>query len=323
MGTRMPQNRNSVFSCRHSGGFSKYNQMDILELNNIHKSFGNTHALKGVSFSIPEGSIFGILGPNGSGKTTLLGIILDVLNADEGIYHWFGGKGSENFRHNIGALLETPNFYHYMSAERNLEITQRICKRGTREDIDHALRMVQLFQRRKSKFSTFSLGMKQRLAIGAALLASPAVLVLDEPTNGLDPEGIAEIRELIVELKKQGHTIIIASHLLDEVEKVCTHVAIMKNGVLLSSGSVGEILTDEDWLELGAKNLTALQAVMRRYPGLRQHRLENDHVLFSFEKNGVDAEAVNDFCYQQGVKLTHMVLRKQRLEARFFELTQN
>ena len=297
--------------------------MTVLELSNIYKSFGETQALRGISLKVPEGAIFGILGPNGSGKTTLLGIVLDVLKADSGRYSWFGEEVSKDQRRRIGTLLETPNFYHYLSAANNLEITRRISGRGTLADIDNVLKKVQLYERRRSRFSTFSLGMKQRLAIGAALLGAPSVLVLDEPTNGLDPVGIAEIRELIVELKAQGHTIIIASHLLDEVERICTHVAIMKNGKLLSSGTVGEILKDEDWLELGAADLHALNSAIRDYPGVQRHRVENGFVLAAFAKDSVDPGAVNAFCFQRGVRLTHLSLRKQRLEARFLELTQN
>jgi ABC-2 type transport system ATP-binding protein len=187
----------------------------VLSLNNISKSYGPIQALKNVSFEVPPGTVFGILGPNGSGKTTLLSIILDVLKANNGNFLWFGHAGSPEQRKRIGSLLETPNFYHYLSAVDNLKITQSISKRGNLQDIDIALKKVNLFDRRKSRFSTFSLGMKQRLAIAAALLGSPKVLVLDEPTNGLDPVGIAEIRNLIVELKNNGHTIIMASHLLD------------------------------------------------------------------------------------------------------------
>ena len=213
----------------------------VLTLNSIAKNYGPIQALKGVSFEIPEGSIFGILGPNGSGKTTLLSIILDVLKANTGNFLWFGKPGSPQMRKQIGSLLETPNFYHYLSALENLKITQSISGRGNANDIDAVLKKVKLFERRKSRFSSFSLGMKQRLAIAAALLGSPKVLVLDEPTNGLDPVGIAEIRELIVELKNAGHTIIMASHLLDEVEKVCTHVAILKTGTLITTGNVEEV----------------------------------------------------------------------------------
>ena len=191
----------------------------VLALDNITKSYGPVQALKGVSFEVPEGSVFGILGPNGSGKTTLLSIILDVLKANKGDFLWFGHPGTKEQRQKIGSLLETPNFYHYLSAVNNLKITQSISGRGTSGDIDEVLKKVRLYERRNSRFSTFSLGMKQRLAIAAALLGNPRVLVFDEPTNGLDPVGIAEIRQLIIELKNSGHTIIMASHLSTKLKR--------------------------------------------------------------------------------------------------------
>ncbi|HMZ46540.1 MAG TPA: ATP-binding cassette domain-containing protein, partial [Chitinophagaceae bacterium] len=205
----------------------------VLSIQNLVKYYGSIKALDGISYDIPKGCVYGILGPNGSGKTTTLGIVLNVLNQTSGTYLWFGNPANADTRKKIGSLLETPNFYHYLSAVDNLKITQSINKRGTEEDIHKVLEIVNLAQRKNSKFSTYSLGMKQRLAIAAALLGNPEVLVLDEPTNGLDPVGIAEIRELIKSLAENGKTIIMASHLLDEVEKVCTHVAIMKKGVLI------------------------------------------------------------------------------------------
>ncbi|MDB5191436.1 MAG: ATP-binding cassette protein, partial [Segetibacter sp.] len=188
----------------------------VLTINGVTKYYGRIHALNNVSFSVPEGSVFGILGPNGSGKTTLLGIVMDVLKATSGTFDFFGQPASHVLRKNIGTLLETPNFYHYLSAERNLRIAAEIKGKGY-EDIDTVLKKVNLYERKTSKFSTFSLGMKQRLAIASALLGDPTVLVFDEPTNGLDPVGIAEIRELIKRLAGEGKTIIMASHLLDEV----------------------------------------------------------------------------------------------------------
>ncbi len=192
--------------------------VSILSIQNISKSYGKILALKGVSFDIPRGSVFGILGPNGSGKTTLLGIVMDVLRSSGGNYSWFGQPPSEEQRREIGTLLETPNFYHYLSAERNLEIVASIKKKPVK-DIERVLKVVRLYERRDSKFQTYSLGMKQRLAIASCLLGDPSVLVFDEPTNGLDPSGIAEIRLLIKDLASHGKTIILASHLLSEVEK--------------------------------------------------------------------------------------------------------
>lgn len=295
----------------------------VLTLNDISKSYGSIRALKNVSFEVPQGSVFGILGPNGSGKTTLLSIILDVLKANTGSFLWFGHPGSPDQRKKIGSLLETPNFYHYLSAIDNLKITQSISGRGTPADIEEVLRKVKLFERRKSRFSTYSLGMKQRLAIAAALLGDPGVLVLDEPTNGLDPVGIAEIRELIVELKKSGHTVIMASHLLDEVEKVCTHAAILKTGELLTTGPVEEIMMDEDVVEVSASDLTLLAFVLQHFGTQITQHPENNTVHIILPKGTARLEDINRHCFQNGVILNHMIMKKKRLEARFFELTNN
>jgi ABC-2 type transport system ATP-binding protein len=295
----------------------------VLSLTGITKFYGPIRALNNVSFDVPEGSVFGILGPNGSGKTTLLSIILDVLKANNGQFLWFGHPGSPEQRKKIGSLLETPNFYHYLSAANNLRVTQSISGRGTPEDINTVLKKVKLYERRNSRFNTYSLGMKQRLAIAAALMGSPKVLVLDEPTNGLDPVGIAEIRDLIGELRTAGHTIIMASHLLDEVEKVCTHMAILKTGELLTTGNVDEILTDEDLVEIGAADLTSLAAAIAERFSASKITRQNNLLQVSLPKATAKLEEINSFCFNKGIVLNHLLLKKKRLEARFFELTNN
>jgi ABC-2 type transport system ATP-binding protein len=279
--------------------------------------------LNNVSLEIPEGSVYGILGPNGSGKTTLLSIILDVLKANNGTFLWFGRPGSQEERKKIGSLLETPNFYHYMSAIDNLKVTQSISGRGTPADIDEVLQKVKLFERRKSKFTTFSLGMKQRLAIAAALLGDPKVLVLDEPTNGLDPVGIAEIRELIAELRNTGHTIIMASHLLDEVEKVCTHAAILRTGEVVTTGPVEEILSDDDVVELSASDLDALATILSDFEKISAINKQGQRIQIIIPKGEAKLDEINSFCFSRGITLNHLLLKKKRLEARFFELTNN
>ncbi|HEX6332792.1 MAG TPA: ABC transporter ATP-binding protein [Flavisolibacter sp.] len=295
----------------------------VLSISNITKFYGRVRALHDVSFQVPQGSVFGILGPNGSGKTTLLSIILDVLKANNGSFLWFGQPGSPEQRKKIGSLLETPNFYHYMSGADNLRVTQSISGRGTQKDIDEVLRKVKLFDRRRSRFSTYSLGMKQRLAIAAALLGDPGVLVLDEPTNGLDPVGIAEIRDLIVELKQTGHTIIMASHLLDEVEKVCTHVAILKTGTLITTGDVEEVLMDEDVVEVSATDMTRLTEVLERFGDHGRVTTVNNTLHLTLTKGSARLDEINRFCFENGIVLNHLLLKKKRLEARFFELTNN
>lgn len=295
----------------------------VLTISNLVKHYGNIKALNGISYEIPKGCVYGILGPNGSGKTTTLGIVLNVLNQTSGDYLWFGKNANADTRKKIGSLLETPNFYHYLSAVDNLKITQSINKRGTEKDIDKVLEIVNLTQRKNSKFSTYSLGMKQRLAIAAALLGNPDVLVLDEPTNGLDPVGIAEIRELIKKLASTGTTIIMASHLLDEVEKVCTHVAIMKKGLLITAGAVQEVLVNEDIVEVSSENMDELYEIMKNYPSIQNIEKINEKLNLYFPLGEANLKSINEYCFSKNVVLNLLTVKKKSLEAKFFELTNN
>ena len=293
----------------------------ILTITGVSKNYGKLTALDGVSFEVPAGAVFGILGPNGSGKTTLLSIILDVLHADTGKFSWFGNTPQTNNRKQIGSLLETPNFYHYLSAVDNLKITQAISGRGDSSDIDKVLEIVKLSERKKSKFSSYSLGMKQRLAIGAALLGNPDVLVFDEPTNGLDPVGIAEIRELIKSLAASGKTIIMASHLLDEVEKVCTHVAILKKGNLLTAGPVDEVLAQEDIVEIAAANNDALLNTIELMGGFSKVKKHPNCLQLFYPVGTAQLESINKYCFEKVITLQQLQLKKKSLETKFFELT--
>ena len=294
--------------------------MSILSLQNITKFYGSIRALNNVSLEVPKGSVFGILGPNGSGKTTMLGIVMDVLKATSGTYRWFDEAPAAAHRKRIGTLLETPNFYHYLSGERNLRINAEIKGRGL-EDIPKVLTRVNLWERKASKFSTYSLGMKQRLAVASCLLGGPEVLVFDEPTNGLDPVGIADTRELIKNLAKEGITIILASHLLDEVEKVCTHVAILQKGNLLTSGHVDEVLVNEDIVEVSAADLAQLESVLKGSNGWTHMKKEGNVLQLFFPMGSAQLESINRHCFQQGVVLNHLQLKRKSLETKFFELT--
>ena len=292
----------------------------VLSLQNISKSYGPVRALDNVSFDVPKGSVFGILGPNGSGKTTLLGIVMDILKASSGNFLWNGKPGSSNEqRRQIGTLLETPNFYHY-------RIAAAIKERG-HDDIPAVLQKVNLTQRKDSKFSTYSLGMKQRLAIASTLLGNPDILVFDEPTNGLDPAGIAEIRQLIKELNRQGKTIIMASHILDEVERVCTHVAIIQKGVLKTVGTVQDVLNASPAdkvvtidVELAADDMTALEGVMRQMPGVTDVRVIDTGLMIHATET-VTTTAINKYCFEKGIVLSQLTLKKKSLETRFLEIT--
>jgi len=299
---------------------AKFNPLPVLFLQNITKYYGRIQALNNVSLEVPEGSVFGILGPNGSGKTTMLGIVMDVLRASGGTYRWFGEAPSEKHRRNIGTLLETPNFYHYLSGERNLQIAAEIKGHGL-DDIQPVLTRVNLWERRHSKFSTYSLGMKQRLAVASCLLGDPKVLVFDEPTNGLDPVGIAETRELIKNLAKEGKTIILASHLLDEVEKVCTHVAILQRGNLLRSGHVDEVLANEDIVEVSAADLAQLERILRAADGYTNLKRDGNMLQLFYPVGTAKLENINRHCFEKGIVLNHLQLKKKSLESKFFELT--
>lgn len=299
----------------------------VLSIQNISKSYGPVRALNDVSFTVPKGSVFGILGPNGSGKTTLLGIVMDILKQSSGSFSWNGHPGSSNeMRRQIGTLLETPNFYHYLSGQKNLEIAAAIKERG-RDDIPRVLDKVNLTQRKDSKFSTYSLGMKQRLAIASTLLGNPDILVFDEPTNGLDPAGIAEIREMIRQLNREGKTIIMASHILDEVERVCTHVAIIQKGVLKTVGTVSDVLsathdnkTASLEIELAADDLAGLEATLKQMPGIIQvHRVDNA-LLIECDESIIPAR-VNQYCFEKGITLGQLNLKRKTLEKRFLEIT--
>lgn len=294
---------------------------DVLEVNNLSKNYGPIKALNGVSFKVPGGTVFGILGPNGSGKTTMLGIIMDILRPNSGSITLFGKTPDADQRKRIGTLLETPNFYHYLSAVKNLEIAAAI-KQVANPDIEGVLRKVNLYERRDSKFQTYSLGMKQRLAIASCLLGDPEVMIFDEPTNGLDPVGIVEIRSLIKQVASEGRTIIMASHMLDEVEKVCTHMAILKKGNLIVTGSVNEILSNEDIAEVGAADNNRLKEILSSYPGFNKITIEmTGFVNITFPLGTANPSAINQFCFDKGITLSHLQLKKKSLEARFLEMT--
>ncbi len=295
----------------------------VLTINHLHKHYGKIHAVNDLSLDVEEGSVFGILGPNGSGKTTTLGTVLGVIQPSAGSFAWFGQQSTSpatlaECRKQIGAILETPIFYPYLSAVENLKIVAQI--KGCRyARIDAVLRTVDLLERKDDKFKTYSLGMKQRLAIASALLADPRVLILDEPTNGLDPQGIAEIRSLIEEIAQRGKTIILASHLLDEVQKVCTHFAVLKRGRRIYSGRVDEALSGTDTIEVAAADLEHLQQLAQQFPHTEQVQRENGllRVRLHSEKNSAD---LNRFLIERGVVVSHLSQRTKSLEQQFLEL---
>ena len=297
---------------------------NILETRGLSKHYGNIQAVANLDLQIPKGCIFGILGPNGSGKTTTLGMVLGVLQPTAGDFNWFGKALDFQSKRRIGAILEHPNFYPYLSGLDNLKIVARL-KNLTRPDYDRVLEMVNLKKRAGYKFRTYSLGMKQRLAIAAALLSDPEVLVLDEPTNGLDPRGIVEVRSLIQEIGNQGITVIMSSHLLYEIEKTCTHVAVLKEGESLFNGSVSELTGTEGVIELKADNPDELKAALQEYDRALEIRNndEQDGVIDIVLNEKINPGAINKFLAGKGVYVDHLVYRKNTLEKQFLELVEN
>lgn len=291
---------------------------NVVTTSGLTKYYGVIKAVDNLTLSIPEKSVFGILGPNGSGKTTTLGMLLDVINPTSGTYSWFGKKPDKETRKKIGSILETPAFYPYLSAVDNLKIVAEIKAIGY-GNINEVLKITGLYERRDSAFRTFSLGMKQRLALASALLCDPLVMILDEPTNGLDPRGIAEIRELIREIAARGKTIILASHLLDEVQKVCTHFAVLNKGQLLHSGPVNETRLAEQRLELAADNLVSLKAVLESFPEIRKIETTGDTITITLPGQ-VQISDLSRFVFERGISVTHLVSLKKSLETQFLEI---
>lgn len=294
----------------------------ILSIKNLNKRYGSLQALKNVSFDIHKGNVYGILGPNGSGKSTTLGIVLNVVNKTSGEYCWFGGTmETHEALKKVGAIIERPNFYPYMTAKENLELVCKI-KGINYAKVNEKLELVGLVDRQNSKFSTFSLGMKQRLAIASALLNDPEILILDEPTNGLDPQGIHQIRDIIKQIASKGTTILLASHLLDEVEKVCTHVLVLRKGEILYTGLVDGMSANEGFFELQADDSENLILAIKTHPAVKNVVNEDGKVLV-YLKNDLEAKELNRFLFEKKIILNHLVKRKNSLEEQFLELTKN
>ena len=294
----------------------------ILKIDKLSKSYKTIKAVNELSLDVKERMVFGILGPNGSGKTTTLGMLLGVINPQSGTYSWFDNGTKDANRKRIGSLLETPNFYPYLTAVQNLEISAKI--KGVSnpsEEISEVLKTVDLFARKDSKFSTYSLGMKQRLAIAATLLGDPEVLVFDEPTNGLDPQGIAEIRELIIDIGKKGKTILIASHILDEIEKVCSHCAILKEGNLVRTGTISEIIGNQEstLIKLSTVNLEDIKKCIDDDSGISLYKDLGDKIVISVSKERNTSE-INKYFFDKGIVLSELSVYNESLENQFLEI---
>lgn len=289
----------------------------VLSVNGLTKDFGRIRAVNNIALDVKAGQVFGMLGPNGSGKTTTLGMLMGVVNPTTGVFTWFGEKPTHQVRKKIGAVLEHPIFYPYLTGQQNLELNAMIkeCPAG---NIPHVLELVELAPRKDHKYKTYSLGMKQRLAIASALLNDPTVLILDEPTNGLDPMGIAEIRDIIKKIAARGKTIILASHLLDEVQKVCTHFAILQRGNLIHTGPVDDVGRGTETVEVSAE-VENLNELLLSFSGTSSINKENGIYQVSL-RDGFQGKDINKFLFEKNVIATHLVTKKKSLEKQFLEI---
>ncbi|MGV4414164.1 ABC transporter ATP-binding protein [Chryseobacterium sp. T1] len=290
----------------------------ILEVKNLTKKFKHI-AVDNISFEVERGNVYGLLGPNGSGKSTTFGMLLSTINPTNGSWKWFGKEGTDtDTLKKIGAIIEQPNFYPYLSAEKNLKIVATI-KGVSEKRIDEVLGIVGLLDRKKDAFKTYSLGMKQRLSIASAMLCNPDVLILDEPTNGLDPEGIIQIREIISNIAKTGTTIILASHLLDEVEKVCSHVIVLKQGKTIYSGAVDAMSNTKGYFELKADNDDLLLENLLAMPYFSSAKYEGQLIVAQI-KEDIAAADLNRKLAEKGIFVSHLAKKKESLESQFLEL---
>lgn len=291
---------------------------DVLTINGLTKNFGRVKAVDNLDLSVPKGSVFGILGPNGSGKTTTLGMVLGVINPTSGTYHWFNGERNNEVRKRLGSILESPCFYHYLSAKENLRVAAKI--KGVSENrIPEVLDRVGLLDRQDDPFKAFSLGMKQRLAIGSALLSDPEVMILDEPTNGLDPTGIAEIRDLMIDLGNEGRTIITASHMLSEVQRICTDFAVLRKGKKIYRGKVHELNAENHRVKISAEGELDLSSNLNDCPFVVSNRREGGFTVVTMNDDGSPAK-LNEYLFQRGVILSELVPQSTSLEQRFLEI---
>ncbi len=292
--------------------------MSVLHTQNLTKKYGSLTAVNELDLAIPAGTVFGLLGPNGSGKTTTLGMVLGAIRPSWGTFDWFDGVTGSAARRKIGAILEHPVFYPHLSGEQNLKIAATIKKSG-KERIPEVLNFVGLGERGKDPFKAYSLGMKQRLAIASALVADPDVLILDEPTNGLDPEGIIDIRGLITRIANQGKTIILASHLLDEVQRVCSDYAVLRKGKCIHKGNVSADLQGNGGWQIASSDLQALIQKSKESSFVKNLVEQGDSILIDVDET-LKGDEINRHFLEAGITLSRLEERRNTLEEKFLEL---
>ena len=294
----------------------------VLEISQVEKSFGKHKVLHNVSLKVVKGQVFGFLGPNGAGKTTLIRVILGLIRPDKGIIHIDGFNLQTNFRQaieHVGAVVETPKFYPHLSAYQNLLLVRNLHRNLPKSRIPEVLEIAGLSARAHDKVGTYSLGMKQRLGIARALLNYPKLVFLDEPMNGLDPQGIIEVRSLIHQLQHQGISLFITSHLLHEVEQVCDQIAIIKNGSILTQGSLTELLrSDLEVVEIYTKDLLETHHALADVAFVHKCTITPSFLLVELDRGST--EQLIRFLVKRNLHLQYLIPRKHSLEEFFMEL---
>lgn len=296
----------------------------VIQTMGLHKRYKTTHALNDLSINVEKGDIYGFLGPNGSGKTTAIKLILGLIRPSSGNVLLQGENVFINpFKalSKIGSLVETPKFYSYLSAYENLMLSARLLKNCAHKEIYNSLDMVDLSKNSKQKVSTFSLGMKQRLGIALAILNDPEVLILDEPTIALDPQGMKEIRDLLKQLREEkGTTIFISTHILNEVEQICNRVGILKKGLMIYEGKVSDTLNpNEETVELFLSEVEKTSPLLSDLSYVKRVELTSHSILVLLERG--HTSELNRYLHQQGVDLEYLVPKNPSLEDFFIEIT--
>jgi ABC-2 type transport system ATP-binding protein len=293
-----------------------------LEIDRLEKRYGEVVAVAGISLRVERGEVFGFLGPNGAGKTTTIGMALGLLAPSGGSVRLFGeplaGRERALLRR-VGALVETPTFYPYLGGRDNLRAVALASGGVHPARIEETLALVRLTAVAGRPYRTYSLGMKQRLGIGAALLADPDLVILDEPTNGLDPAGIIEIRHLLRDLADQGKAVFLSSHQLNEVQQICDRVAIVNQGAIVAEGSVAELLRDQRVTSVTVSDPVAAFDLVRSLPWVRSARLDGDACVVTGDPP--DAFALGAALARSGIWIGHLTRREGTLERLFIRLT--
>jgi ABC-2 type transport system ATP-binding protein len=311
-------NRTTVESQSNSVG-----QNDIiLHTIGLTKHFGNLEAVKDLNLELHRGEVFGFLGPNGAGKSTTVGMILGLVTPTAGSIELFGHKLNDNqwaVLRRVGAVIEEPAFYPYLSGRDNLTALAKAIGDIPRVRISEVLERVNLLDRAEDRYDHYSMGMKQRLGIASTLLRDPELIILDEPTSGLDPAGTKEVRDLIPRLAHENRTVFLCSHLLHEVELVCDRVAIIKEGVLLSSAPVQELLTQGQMLQIKVDDPAQAATILSSLPWIKSVRRENDYLVVDAPKES--ASLVNKTLAEHNIFASELISRNASLESVFLQLT--